>query len=243
MEGSKMKSNWSKKLSVLVVMTTSIPLVSLQATEDVEKKKKFTPQMLAEIGKMSWKVLSDEEKKEDYTSLLFGLFHTGFPYLTEGERAVVREAFREAENKAQERGSMWFSKEAEKAEADQEAEDKKAFESVLSPYVTERQRKTAWKEFSEKRWGNPRRTRWWRSRASVDLEKVKSLFHGGECVGENPLSEKEKMELRDLIGVFLHDSDLYLTPEERGKVWAVMQVAVDEGLARWRQANLEGESN
>jgi len=222
-----------------VVMATTVPLGSLKAAEMGEKKDRISPHILAEIGRKSWKVLTEEEKKEDYTSLLFGLFRTGFPYLTEGERAVVREAFREAENKAQERGSMWFSKEAEKAEADQEAEDKKAFESVLSPYMTERQRKTAWKEFSEKRWGNPRRIRWWRSRASVDLEKVKGLFHGGECVGENPLSEKEKMELRDLIGVFLHDSDLYLTPEERGKVWAVMQVAVDEGLARWRRANLE----
>ena len=243
MKGNKMKSDWSKKLSLLVVIATSVPLVSLQAAEVKEKKEKSSPHISAEEANRRWKARSDEEKEKDYTSLLFTPLRWGFQYLTERERAVVKEAFREAEKKARGRGNIWFSREAEKAELAQEAEDQKAFESALSSYLTKGERKKAWKAFNEKRWGNPRKASWWNRRASVDLEKVAGLFHDENVVEENPLSEKEKSELWDLIGGFLHDSDLYLTAEERGKVWAVMGIATKKGLERSKPFVLEESSD
>ena len=221
MKGSEMKGNWSKKMSLLVVMVASVPFVSLKAAEVEERKEEATSHILAEEVNPRWKTLSDEEEEKGFISLVFTPLRWGFQYLTEGERAVVRETFREAEKKARRRGHVWFWKEAKKAELAQEAEDQKAFESALSPYMPEGERKKAWKAFNEKRWGNPRRESWWNSRGSVDLEKRASLFRDEDGGEEKPFSEKEQRELWGLLEGFFHDSYLYLTVEERGKVWEI----------------------
>lgn len=247
MKGNKMKSNWPKKLSLLGVLATSIPLVSLKAAQVKEKKEKSRLHISAEVEEKKsftgWKVLNEEEREKEYISMLFTPLLGGFEYLTEGERAVVREAFKEAEKKARGRGHIWFWLRGEKAELEQEAEDKKAFESALSPYLTEGDRKKAYEAFNEKRWGNPRRKSWWDRKSDVDLEKVNSLFHFEDVVEENPLSEKEKSELWDLLEGFFHDSYLYLTAEERGKVWEIMKAAMHEGLERSKPFVLEEGSD